>query len=65
MDREVSKDEFYRVMGPLNVTPSPTGAWPYTSLFKTPRGNVVGKSVGYIPEGSALSATRYYLPAEK
>lgn len=62
IDREVSKDDFYSAIGPQNVTPIPVGPWPYTSLFKTPSGEVRGKAVGFIPEGSALSSTRYYLP---
>lgn len=62
LTREVSKDEFYAAMGPLNVTPVPTGPYPYTSLFKTPDGVTHGKAVGYYPEGSALPASRYFLP---
>lgn len=59
--REVSKDEFYSAMN-RNVHPHPVGSYPYTSLFKTPDGEVVGKAVSYIPKGSALTSTRYYLP---
>lgn len=61
--REVTKDEFYRVIGSQNVSASIVNdRWPYTSLFMTPDRQVRGKSVGYLPEGSALEAKRYYLP---
>lgn len=61
--KEVTKDEFYRVIGPQNVTPYPTGDWPYLSLFKTPSGEVRGKTEAFIPEGQALEQKRYWLPA--
>ena len=61
--REVSMDEFYKTVGPLNVNgnilPTP---WPYTTHVLTPSGQVRGKIVGYLPEASALEAKRYYLP---
>ena len=60
--REVSEAEFYRVIGPQNVHPSPQGKWPYTSLFQTPNREVRGKTVGYLPEGSGLEETQYLLP---
>jgi len=60
---EVSKDEFFAAIGPQNVTPSIiTGKWPYSSDYVTPMREVRGKSVGYLPEGPALEAKRYYLP---
>lgn len=61
--REVSKNEFFKVIGPQNVTPYPEGNWPYTSHFKTPSGIVRGKIVNFLPEGSALTQSRYLLPA--
>lgn len=60
--REVSMDEFYRHIGPQNVHPTPTGPWPYTSMFKTPSGDVRGKTEGYLPDGSRLPKNRYFLP---
>lgn len=61
--REVSKDEFYRVIGPQDVSPSiVSDKWPYTSDFVTPNRQVRGKCVGYLPEGSALASKKYYLP---
>jgi hypothetical protein len=62
---ETSKDEFYSIIGPLNVSPTPMGKWPYTSLYKTPGGEVRGKVVGYLPEGSALASKRYFVPTSK
>jgi hypothetical protein len=59
---EVSKDEFFQVIGPQNVHPQPVGVWPYSSLFKTPLGEVRGKIVGYLPEDSGYPEDRYYLP---
>ena len=56
---EVSKDEFFRRIGDMDVTPYPIGDWPYTSHWKTRRGDVVAKTVDYLPEGSALPKTRY------
>ena len=65
--RQVSKDEFFTAIGPQNVTPSISSSsrWPYSSDYIdyiTPMREVRGKSVGYLPEGSALEAKRYYLP---
>lgn len=61
--REVSMDEFYRVIGPLNVVPFfVNNKWPYTSVFVTPDRQARGKIVGYLPEGSALLSKKYYLP---
>ncbi len=56
---EVSKDEFFRRIGDMDVTPYPIGDWPYTSNWKTRMGDVVAKTVDYLPEGSALPKTRY------
>ena len=60
--KEVTGEEFYHVIGPQNVTPYAEGPWPYTSLFKTPSGEVRGKIVKHIPEGEALPVNRYMLP---
>ena len=44
--REVTMKEFFAVVGPLNVHASiQPGPWPYTSQWKTPGGQVIGKSV--------------------
>lgn len=63
--RLVTKDEFWAAIGNQNVTPRPVGPWPYTSLFKTPAGQVRGKIEDYLPEGSALTKSRYWLPASE
>lgn len=62
--RDVSMDEFFSVIGPMDVHPYPQGKWPYTSLFKTRSGFVVGKAEDFLPEGSGLTETRYWLPME-
>lgn len=60
---EVTKEQFFAAINLLNVHPSPEGRWPYTSVFKTPYGEAKGKIVDYLPEGSGLTKSRYYLPA--
>ena len=61
--REVTKDEFFRAMGPQDVHPSIQGRWPYTSNWNTRAGKTIGKTEDYLPEGSALTKTRYWLPS--
>ena len=51
---EVSEDVFYRVIGPLNVSPRVTGDYPYRSDFVTPQGEVMGQAQDGDPD-------RYYL----
>lgn len=60
--KEVSKDEFFAVIGPQNVHPRIKGTYPYTCHFETPSSEIRGKTVDYIPDGEALPKTRYYLP---
>lgn len=57
--REVSQDEFYATVGPLNVHPQiqPPEKYPYTQLWKTPTRQVMGKTVG-----QQNGTSRYYLP---
>ena len=65
--RQVSKEEFFKIVGPQNVHPQIQNSnYPYTSLWKlqgsyASREVVVGKTVGVIPEGKALPITKYYL----
>jgi hypothetical protein len=40
----VTRDEFFRVIGPQNVTPYPKGQHPYTSEWKTQMGELRGWS---------------------
>jgi hypothetical protein len=56
--KEVNRNEFFKVIGPLNVYPSPIGDWPYLSVFKTPSGQVMGWS----KFGDKGEPNRYYLP---
>lgn len=58
----VSKEEFFRVIGPLNVHPSirPT-KFPYTSDWKTPQGKLYGTSIDHVESGAII--TDYYLVA--
>ena len=58
---EVSREQFYRIVGKKNVHPRIVGKWPYTSLFQDPHGMVHGKVEGFIPEGQALAESRYWL----
>jgi len=60
--REVSKDEFYNIVGPLDVTLSTLGNYPYTTEFKLRHGRLVGKTVdSYAGEHSWPVVTRYYI----
>ena len=56
--REIPAEEFFDSVGSLNVHPQiQPGGYPYTSLWKTPMGQVKGKSVGH-----EFGPTRYYVP---
>lgn len=60
--REVSKDEFFRVIGRQDVHPSiQPGKYPYTAIWQTPQRQSRGKSVGRIEGGRELTA--WYLPS--
>jgi len=60
--REVSQDEFYKIVGPLDATLSTLGNYPYTTEFKLRHGRLIGKSVDSY-EGEFLwpVVTRYYI----
>lgn len=63
--QEVTQEEFFRVIGPQDVSPRLVpGRWPYTSLFKTPRGEVRGKVVDMVEdiETGGRLVTTYFLP---
>lgn len=49
--RQVTKDEFFAVMGPQNVMPSIKTGWPYTSDWELPNREVLGRSVIRIERG--------------
>jgi hypothetical protein len=42
----VTKEKFYSVIGPLDVTLSVRGSYPYTTIFQTRSGVEVGRGVG-------------------
>lgn len=45
--REVSKDEFYAVVGPQDVHPDIVGDYPFTAIFKTRHRVEVGRIDSY------------------
>lgn len=53
MARQVTSDEFYNTIGPLDVTLETKGPYPYKTLFKLRNG---GKVVGYADRDG-----KYYL----
>lgn len=60
--REVTKEEFYAAMGPLDVHPQIVTRWPYTAEWRLQWGMkraVVGKTV--ITEGRGTLITTYFL----
>ena len=61
--REVSREKFWSIIGPMeNITGEIIGNYPYTSIYKTLRGEERGKIEDYYPEGKALTSKRYWLP---
>lgn len=59
--RAVDADEFWRSIGPKNCHPVIVpGSMPYASVFKTPSGEEIGKSVG---RGDHSGLNDYYLPS--
>ena len=62
--KQVTKKVFFESVGRRNVHPTPEGAYPYTTLWKTPDGHEVGKSEDYHPKGNnGVIASRYYVRA--
>jgi hypothetical protein len=60
--REVSKEEFYKAIGPQNVHPRVIGPHPYTSSFVTPNGTERGRAVDFMPRVNGKLQTKYLLP---
>lgn len=58
--RQVTRDEFFVAINPLNVHPDPTGRYPYTTEWRMQDGTrrLVGVS------RSLYEATRYRWPPE-
>jgi len=59
--KEVSKEHFFITVGLMDVRPVAVGEWPYTSLWKTRDGNIVGKSVGLVPASKGLEEKKYFI----
>ena len=60
--REVSRDEFYKIVGPLDAVVAAVGNFPYTSEFKIRYGKLIGKAVdSYGYEFGKYVVTRYYI----
>jgi hypothetical protein len=65
--RKVTREEFYRKVGRLNVHPQiQNSTYPYWSLWKMlgygDNGKIIGKTVGVYKNGiNGLSETEYYL----
>lgn len=59
--KRVTRDEFFAAIGPTDVHPSPEGRYHlvtgYRSDWKTPRGVIVGRSMG----GTSLMERAYWL----
>lgn len=56
---KVSRDEFYKAVGPLNVHPHIVTSFPYTSDWQLPTRQTIGRSVDRVEGG--LIVTDYYL----
>ncbi len=60
--KQVSKDEFFKIVGPLDVTVSVLGNYPYTNEFKTRRHKLIGKAVDrYVNGNRGLITTDYFV----
>jgi hypothetical protein len=57
--REVSREEFWRGIGPQDVHPVPVAPWPYASHFKTPAGHLRGV---ILPAPTYAGDPTYHLP---
>ena len=42
--REITQEEFFNTVGKLDVHPTPTGTWPYLSVWKHRCGRIAGWS---------------------
>lgn len=58
---KVTREEFYKRIGPLNVKTGVIGDFPYTVNFKL-NGNLIGKTIDVIAaKGKHRILTNYYL----
>lgn len=60
--KEVSKDEFFATVGPINCTPRPIGEYPYTSIYETPNRVEVGRVEHKLVDGKYPPQATYLLP---
>lgn len=62
MLKEVSKEDFYKVIDPLDVFPSPQGRWDdlggYKNIWKLRNGELVGVSE---PKSYGCTEKKYFL----
>lgn len=58
--KEVTKENFFKIIGPLDVVVDVQGKYPYTTLFKSRRGTEVGKIVGSYPPGKRYPVLETY-----
>lgn len=62
MLKEVSKEDFYKVIDPLDVVPSPQGKWDdlggYKNIWKLRNGELVGVSE---PKSYGCAEKKYFL----
>lgn len=62
--REVTKDEFYKAIGPFDCHPDIVGRYPYTSLFRmqrSERGFQFREIIGRVEDGDTNTASRYFI----
>lgn len=60
--RQVSKDEFYSIVGPVDAVLTTSGNYPYTTTFQVRRGRLIGKAVdSYEGKFKYPIVTRYYI----
>lgn len=62
--KQVTQKEFYDCIGPKDVILKIENPYkyPYTTIFYIKNTNIlVGKIIGFIPENSGLTESKYYL----
>ena len=60
--KQVTKEDFFKVIGPINCVPCPEGKYPYTAIYKTPEGKEVGRKVETLVDGKYPPVKTYFLP---
>ena len=58
--KEVTKENFYKTVGPLDVVLSVKGKYPYTTLFQFRSGAEVGRIVGSFEHGKRYPVLENY-----